>query len=73
LSVDRFFGVFILLIAGIVVGLIVLLLEWLTFKYAVPYWRKRQWPGWLFCSQVKQDNDLNIKRIPSSSSVYMLY
>ncbi|UJR14140.1 hypothetical protein I4U23_001134 [Adineta vaga] len=51
LSVDRFFGVFILLIAGIIVGLIILGLEWLIFKYAVPYWRRKQWRGWLFCSQ----------------------
>ncbi|CAF1181412.1 unnamed protein product [Adineta ricciae] len=51
LSVDRFFGVFILLVAGIIVGFIILILEWLIFKYAVPYWRRRQWRGWLFCSQ----------------------
>ncbi|CAF3314780.1 unnamed protein product [Rotaria socialis] len=51
LSVDRFIGVFILLAGGMIVGLITLLLEWLTFKYAVPYWRRRQWPGWMFCSQ----------------------
>ncbi|CAF1208716.1 unnamed protein product [Rotaria magnacalcarata] len=51
LSVDRFFGVFILLIAGMLVGFLILLLEWLIFKFAIPYWRKRQWPGWLFLSQ----------------------
>ena len=45
---------FILLVAGIVVGFIVLILEWLIFKYAVPYWRRRQWRGWLFCSQVRE-------------------
>jgi hypothetical protein len=42
-----------------VVGLITLLLEWVTFKYGVPYWRKRQWPGWLFCSQVRQKKQKN--------------
>jgi len=55
LSVDRFIGVFILLGAGMIVGLIILLLEWVAFKYAVPYWRKRQWPGWMFCSQVRKN------------------
>jgi hypothetical protein len=34
------------------VGFIALLLEWVAFKYAVPYWRKKQWFGWMFCSQV---------------------
>ncbi|CAF4418574.1 unnamed protein product, partial [Adineta steineri] len=52
LPVDRFFGVFMLLLGGILVGLIILGLEWLIFKYAVPYWRRRQWRGWLFYSQV---------------------
>ncbi|CAF0771859.1 unnamed protein product [Rotaria sordida] len=51
LFIDRFIGVFILLGAGMIVGFVTLLLEWLTFKYAIPYWRKRQWPGWMFCSQ----------------------
>ncbi|CAF4309973.1 unnamed protein product, partial [Rotaria sp. Silwood2] len=51
LSIDRFIGVFILLGAGMIIGFITLLLEWITFKYAIPYWRKRQWPGWMFCSQ----------------------
>ncbi|CAF1103549.1 unnamed protein product [Adineta steineri] len=51
LPVDRFFGVFMLLLGGILVGLIILGLEWLIFKYAVPYWRRRQWRGWLFYSQ----------------------
>jgi hypothetical protein len=55
LSVDRFIGVFILLGGGMIVGAITLLLEWLAFKYAVPYWRKRQWPGWMFCSQVNKN------------------
>ncbi|CAF5055231.1 unnamed protein product, partial [Rotaria sp. Silwood1] len=44
LSVDRFFGVFMLLVAGMILGIIILILEWLIFKYAVPYWRRRQWP-----------------------------
>ncbi|CAF0746785.1 unnamed protein product [Rotaria sp. Silwood1] len=51
LSFDRFIGVFILLGTGMIVGLITLLLEWLIFKYAIPYWRKRQWPGWMLFSQ----------------------
>ena len=55
LPVDRFTGVFILLAAGVIVGFITLLLECLTFKYAVPYWRKRRWPGWMFCSQVRKN------------------
>jgi Na+/proline symporter len=57
LSVDRFIGVFILLAAGMIVGLITLVVEWLTFKYAVPYWRRKQWPGWMFCSQVTKHDD----------------
>ena len=56
LTVDRFIGVFILLGAGMIIGLIILLLEWLTFKYGVPRWRKRQCNGWMFCSQVFKDN-----------------
>jgi len=55
LSVDRFTGVFILLGAGMIVGLIILLLEWVAFKYAVPYGRRRQWSGWMFCSQVRKE------------------
>ncbi|CAF0912043.1 unnamed protein product [Adineta ricciae] len=51
LPVERLMGVFILLAAGMVVGVIILGLEWLTFKYGVPYWRKRQSSGWMFCSQ----------------------
>lgn len=53
LPVERLMGVFILLAAGMLVGLIILGLEWLTFKYGVPYWRKRQSRGWMFCSQVE--------------------
>ncbi|CAF0763066.1 unnamed protein product [Adineta steineri] len=51
LSVERFLGVFILLAAGMIVGLLILILEWLTFKYGVTYWRKRQSSGWMFFSQ----------------------
>ncbi|CAF1117625.1 unnamed protein product [Rotaria sordida] len=73
LSLDRFFGVFMLLIGGMVVGLIILILEWLIFKYAVPYWRRRQWPGWLFCSQrlyaiLNASNDVYNKAYPSQSN-----
>ena len=41
-----------MLMAGMLVGLLILMIEWLTFKYAVPYWRRRGWTGWMFCSQV---------------------
>ena len=53
LSVDRFTGVFILLAAGMIVGLITLILEWITFKYAVPYWRRKTmaWLDVLFTSK----------------------
>ncbi|CAF4415229.1 unnamed protein product, partial [Adineta steineri] len=51
LSGERFLGVFILLAAGMIVGLLILILEWLTFKYGVTYWRKRQSSGWMFFSQ----------------------
>ncbi|CAF1539939.1 unnamed protein product [Didymodactylos carnosus] len=51
LSFVRFFGVFILLGGGVLIGLLTLTLEWITFKYFVPYWRQKQWPGWMFCSQ----------------------
>jgi hypothetical protein len=52
LSLDRFFGVFILLFAGMIAGFVILVLEWFIFKYAVPYWRRHRWLGWMFCSQV---------------------
>lgn len=57
LSVDRFVGVFVLLAAGMILGFFTLILEWVTFKYAVPYWRRKQWPGWMFCSQVSRSNE----------------
>ncbi|CAF2992204.1 unnamed protein product [Rotaria sp. Silwood2] len=73
LSFDRFFGVFMLLIGGMVLGFIILILEWLMFKYAVPYWRKRQWPGWMFLSQrvyavLNASNDVYYKAYPSQQN-----
>ncbi|CAF4504812.1 unnamed protein product [Rotaria sp. Silwood1] len=73
LSVDRFFGVFMLLVAGMILGIIILILEWLIFKYAVPYWRRRQWPGWLFVSQrvyavLNASNDVYNKAYPSQKN-----
>lgn len=53
LSAERFIGVFILLAVGVVVGVLTLSVEWITFKYVVPYWRRKGWPGWMFCSQVR--------------------
>ncbi|UJR33028.1 hypothetical protein I4U23_020487 [Adineta vaga] len=51
LTVERLMGVFILLGAGIFIGLIILIIEWIAFKYGVPYWRKRQPFGAMFLSQ----------------------
>ncbi|CAF4735647.1 unnamed protein product, partial [Rotaria sp. Silwood2] len=58
---------------GMVLGFIILILEWLMFKYAVPYWRKRQWPGWMFLSQrvyavLNASNDVYYKAYPSQQN-----
>jgi hypothetical protein len=51
-GLDTFSGVFIFLLCGMVIGLITLGVEWIVYKYGVPYFKQKNWLKWLCFSQV---------------------